>query len=138
LDAIFNLFKRIDRCVILLIDDQTGEIRNIIYRSRRHVDDPNNVYNRELVEQALIMNRPVMVNDSSKMENGEDRVTESLQLMRIGSAMCVPIAGSFGVRGAIYVDSLERPNGFRKGDIDLLNDVGGRAAVAMDTLSLHI
>ena len=138
LDNIFNLFKRIDRCVIIAIDDQTGEFSNVIYRSRKPVDDPKKIYNRELVEQALIMNKPVMVKDSNKIENGDERVTESLQLMKIRSAMCVPITSFYSIRGVIYVDSLSRPKGFRKNDLALLKDVSGRAALAMDNVSLHM
>jgi two-component system, NtrC family, sensor kinase len=138
LDGIFNLFKRVDRCVIITIDDQTGEFGNIIYRSRKPVDDPKKTYNRELVERALIMDKPVMVKDSSKSEYEDDRVTESLQLMKIRSAMCVPITSRFSIRGAIYVDSLSKPNGFRKNDLALLKDVSGRAALAMDNVSLHL
>jgi pSer/pThr/pTyr-binding forkhead associated (FHA) protein len=133
---VFNLFKRVDRCVIALVDPETGKIENIIYRSRKPVDDPEKLYNRELVEKALVMNKPVMVNDSSIPEDEDARVTESLQLMKIRSAICVPITSPYSVRGVIYIDSLERSNGFRTSDAALLKDVSGRIALAMDTLSL--
>ena len=84
------------------------------------------------------MNKPIMVKDSNNIEEGDHKITESLQLMKIRSAMCVPIVGSYGFRGAIYVDSLEKPNGFRASDIALLNDISGRAALAMDSLSLQM
>ncbi len=136
LDYIFNLLARIDRCVILLIDDQTGEIRYIIYRSRKPIDDPTKVYDRELVEQTLVKKKPVMIKDSNNIEDGDERITESLQLMKIRSAMCVPITSYHGIRGAIYVDSLERPSGFRISDVALLENISGRAALAMDSISL--
>ena len=138
LNCIFNLLTRIDRCVILLNDDQTGEIRYIIYRSRKPVDDPTQVYNKDLVEQALIMNKPVMVKDSNNIKDGDEKITQSLQLMKISSAISVPIAGCYGIRGAIYVDSLESPNGFRSSDLALLRDVCVRAALAMDNVSLQL
>jgi hypothetical protein len=138
LDGIFDLFKRIDRCVIITIDDQTGEFSNIMYRSRKPVDDPNKVYNRELVGKALMMNAPVMVKDSNIMEDGDEKVTESLQLMNIRSAMCVPIKSLYSLKGVIYVDSLSRPKGFRKNDLALLQDISGRAALAMDNISLKM
>jgi len=50
-----------------------------MYRSRKPVDDPNKIYSRELVEKALMMNAPVMVKDSNIMEDGDEKVTESLQ-----------------------------------------------------------
>jgi hypothetical protein len=138
LNNVFNHLKRIDRCVIVLIDDQTREISNIIYRSRKPIDDSKKIYNKELVEEALIMNKPVMVKDSYNIEDADDKVTETLRLMKIRSAMCIPIVGCYGIRGAIYVDSLERPNGFRTSDVALLIDVSGRAALVMDNLSLQM
>jgi transcriptional regulator with GAF, ATPase, and Fis domain len=138
LNCIFNLLAKIDRCVILLIDDQTGEIRYIIYRSRKPVDDPTKVYNRELVEQTLIRKKPVMIKDSNNIEDGDDKLTESLHLMKIRSAISMPIVGRYGIRGVIYVDSLEKPNGFRSSDLSLLRDVCVRAALAMDTVSLKM
>ncbi len=136
LDGIFDLFKRVDRCVIITIDNQTGEFTDITYRSRKPVDDPKRLYNRELIDKALLTDRPVMVKDSDKMEDEDEKVTESLHLMHIRSAMCVPITSRFSIRGVIYVDSLSRPKGFRKNDLALLKDVAGRAALAMDNVSL--
>jgi hypothetical protein len=138
LDGIFDLFKRVDRCVIIAIDDQTGEFINIMYRSRKPVDDPNKIYNRELVEKALMINEPVMVKDSNKSEDEDAKVTESLQLMKIRSAMCVPINSFYSIRSAIYVDSLSRPKGFRKNDLALLRDISGRVALAMDNVSRNM
>jgi FHA domain/GAF domain len=138
LDYIFNLLARIDRCVILLIDDQTGEIRYIIYRSRKPIDDPTKVYDRELVEQALVKKKPVIIKDSNNIEDEDDKVTQSLRLMKIRSAISVPIVGRYGIRGVIYIDSLEKPNGFRSSDLALLREVCVRAAIAMDNLSLKM
>lgn len=136
LDSIFVLFKRIDRCVIITIDDQSGKFSNILYRSRKSVDDPKNIFNRELVEHALMIDKPMMIKDSNIMENEEDKVVESLQLMKIQSAICVPITSLSGHKGVIYIDSLSRAKGFRKNDLALLKDVSGRAARAIDKISL--
>ena len=52
--------------------------------------------------------------------------------------MCVPITGVDRVRGAIYIDSLERPYGFQKNDVALLQDISTRASLAMDNVSLQM
>lgn len=137
LDTIFYFFKGIDRCVILSIDEKTRKIHNIFYRSRRPVDDPEKLYNREMVEHVLMMKKPILFNAYSDVEAGEDKLTESLQLMKIGSAMCVPIVGSHGMKGAIYLDCLDRPNGFKTENLALLVDISGRAALAMDDVFLQ-
>ncbi len=137
LNCIFNLLIRVDRCVIILTDEETGENRYIIYRARKPVDDPTLVFNRDIVEQTLKMNKPIMVKDSTIIKDGDEKITQSLQLMKISSAISVPIAGCYGIRGAIYVDSLENPNGFRSSDLALLQDLCVRAALAMDNVSLQ-
>jgi len=133
LECIVNLFKGVDRCAIILIDAATGKISNVIYRSKKPLDDPAKAYNRELVEQALILNKAVMFSDSY---DEDDEITQSLQLENIRSAVCVPMNSPRRKRGVIYMDSLERSYRFRKNNIALLQDISGRVAHTMDYLSL--
>ena len=137
LDHIFNLMKRTDRCAMILTDKRTGEVSDVVYRSRKPVDNTASVYNRELVERALLLNKAVYVSDSYVEDLDEDdKITESMQLMNIRSAMCVPMCNFLGTRGAIYADSFDRPYGFRMSDLALLRDVGSRTALAMDNIEL--
>lgn len=141
LDRTFNLLNRIDRCVIVLTNEKTGEISNVIYKSRAKtpVIDPAQAYNHEMVQKSLSLNKPIMISDPYNEADDDDRdieITQSLQIMRIKSAMCIPIKGNLRIRGALYVDSLEKPNGFRKNDLVLLKEVCDRAAIAMDDFVL--
>ena len=137
INNIFNLLTRVDRCVCILINDETGRIEDILYRSKSPLDDPNKAYNKELVNKALLLSKTVMVKDSNN-DDSDESVTKSLLVMEIRSAMCVPIANNNKIRGVIYVDSLERPHGFRESDAVLLNDVCGRVALAMDNVSMRM
>jgi pSer/pThr/pTyr-binding forkhead associated (FHA) protein len=137
INNIFHLLNRIDRCVVISVDNSTGRIKKILYRSKNPVYDPKKLYNKELVEQALVMNEPVMIYDSN---NGcpDKRLVKSLQLMKIRSAMCLPIGSCFDMRGVIYIDTLEMPYGFRESDAVLLKDVIGRVALAIDNLAMQM
>ncbi|MFC1863895.1 FHA domain-containing protein [Thermodesulfobacteriota bacterium] len=144
LDLTFNLLKRIDRCFIILTDEKTGEISNVIYRSkaRTPVIDPTQAYNPELVLKSLALNKPILISDPYNETDDEDdgrdiEITQSLQIMKIRSAMCIPISSHLRTRGALYVDSLERPNGFRRNDLALLKEVSTRAALAMENIALN-
>ena len=137
INNIFNLLTRIDRCVCISINDETGRIEEILYRSKSPLEDPNKAYNKELVNKALLLNNTVMVKDSNN-DDSDDRVTKSLQMMEIRSAMCVPIAGNGKIRGVIYVDSFGMPDGFRESDAILLKDVCGRVALAIDNLPIQM
>jgi pSer/pThr/pTyr-binding forkhead associated (FHA) protein len=134
---IFNLLTRVDRCVCISINTETGGIEDILYRSKSPLDDPNMAYNKELVNKTLLLNETVMVKDSNN-DHSDDIVTKSLQMMNIRSAMCVPIANNNKIRGVIYVDSFERPDGFRESDAVLLNDVCSRVALAMDNVPIRM
>ena len=137
LECIFNLFKGADRCVIILINAETEEISNVIYRSKKSLNDPAKAYNHELVEQALLLNKAVMASDSYDKDEEDDESTRSLQLKNIRSAVCVPMNSPLQKkRGAIYIDSIGRSKGFQKNDIALLRDISGRVALTMDHLSL--
>ena len=143
LDKTFDLLQRIDRCIILLTESNTGEITNILYRSRARmpITDPAQAYNHELVQKSLELNKPIMISDSyNKVDEGaggDEEITKSLQIMRVRSAMCIPIHSILGTRGAIYVDSITRTDSFRKNDLALLKDISGRAALAMDNIDIH-
>jgi pSer/pThr/pTyr-binding forkhead associated (FHA) protein len=132
---VFNLLKRIDRCVVISINYETGKIDNILYQSKNPLYDPEKLFNRELVKKALILNKTVMVKDSNIIQDEDNRITKSLQIMKIRSAMCVPISSCEKLRGVIYVDSLEKPYGFRESDAVLLRDVCSRVALAIDNLA---
>jgi len=134
---IFNLLTRVDRCVCISINNETGGVEDILYRSKSPLDDPNMAYNKELVNKTLLLNKTVMVKDSNN-DDSDDIVTKSLQTMNIRSAMCVPVANNNKIRGVIYVDSFERPDGFRESDAVLLNDVCSRVALAMDNVPIRM
>ena len=137
IDNIFNLLKRIDRCAVVLTDTYSGKISKVVCRSKKAIDKSEEGYDRELVKHTLQQHKAVMVADSSN-ENGIDqRLTESLNLKNIRSAMCVPINSCFQERGAIYIDSLERPYGFRRNDFALIKDIGHRVGLAMDSMILN-
>lgn len=132
LNNIFNLLKRIDRCAVIIYDDRREKISKIKYKSRRAGDSPKIALNRDIIMRSLTFNEAVMVRDAYSDESNDENLTKSLRIMKIGSAACVPICTYFNTKGAIYVDSLERPKGFRKNDLAILKDIGTRAALAMD------
>jgi hypothetical protein len=41
------------------------------------------------------------------------------------------------IRGVIYVDSIEKPYGFRKEDLSLLTDLSSLAAIAIDEVLFY-
>lgn len=126
---IFDLLKRIDRAVFILIDPGTEEIREVIFRSNKPGDNARTAYCEDVVNQVIKSRKPFMVADA-KIDEG--RFTDTMELLKIESVMCVPLISRSEILGVIYIDSLERPYGFRKEDLALLVNSSQRIAPAID------
>ena len=133
LDHIFDLLKRIDRGAFILLDPETREIREIVFRSTRPTDDPNRIFCRDVVNRVLEDAKPVAVSDA---ETEEDEIADTLKVLRIESVLCVPLMSGSKIMGAVYMDSLERPYGFRGEDVSLFMDLGQRTAHAIEAAQL--
>jgi transcriptional regulator with GAF, ATPase, and Fis domain len=135
LDSILNLLQRMDRGLILLRDTETGNIIHILSKAKRGGEGVARLYSRTMVD------RVVREGKAFKIVNvlGEDteRLSESMEIMRIKSALCVPLISRSQVRGVIYLDSFDEPYGFRNEDLSLLTALGSSAAVAIENALLH-
>ncbi|MFH1243941.1 MAG: FHA domain-containing protein, partial [Pseudomonadota bacterium] len=112
LDHIFDLLRRIDRGVIILLDYRTGEISDVILRAPKTDDDAEVIYSRSIVNRVVKDGKPIIMLDTF----GQDQavLSASMELMKVRSVMCVPLISRSQVRGVIYVDSVNRPYGFRE------------------------
>jgi len=76
-----------------------------------------------------------MITDTSR--DKEEDFSESIEVSRIVSAMCVPLITKTGMRGVIYVYSSNSPQGFRKEDLFFITSISNPAAVAVKNALLH-
>ena len=135
LDYIFDLLKRIDRGAILLVDERTGKISEVVSRSKDTLKESERVYSRTVVNKVLHEGKAVIMSNTMR-EDITDR-SESMEIMKIKSVMCVPLTSRAKVRGAIYVDSVSKPYGFRKEDLSLLTALSSPAAIAIENAMLY-
>ena len=133
LDHIFDLLRRIDRGAFILLDPETHEIREIVFRSKRPTDDPNMIFCRDVVNRVIRDGKPMAVSDA---QTEEDEIADTLKVLSIESVVCVPLMSGSQIIGAVYVDSLERPYGFRGEDLSLFMDLSHRTALAIETAQL--
>jgi pSer/pThr/pTyr-binding forkhead associated (FHA) protein len=135
LDSVLNLLQRMDRGLILLRDTETGNIIQIFSKAKRGGEGVACLYSRTMVD------RVVREGKAFKIVNvvGEDaeRLSESMQIMKIKSALCVPLICRSQVRGVIYLDSFAEPYGFRNEDLSLLTALGSTAAVAIENALMY-
>ncbi|MBW1855849.1 MAG: response regulator [Deltaproteobacteria bacterium] len=93
------------------------------------------MYSQSIVRRVVEEGKAVILSDIL----GEDEIerSKSMELMKVRSVMCVPLISKAKVWGVIYVDSVNRPFGFRKEDLSLLTTLSGPAAVAIENALLY-
>lgn len=128
LTYIMELLQRVDRGVVILVDKKTKEISEVIsiLKSSKECSQP---FSRMIVDRVLREGDPISIVDTGS-ETAEN-LSESILSMHIRSVMCVPLKSGSAVIGAIYVDSLSKPHGFRKEDLDLMVALSNPAALAI-------
>jgi GAF domain-containing protein len=132
-DCIFDFLVRIDRAAIILFDPDKGEIKEVIYRMREGVD--NQRFSTEVLEHVMKLKEALIISDADTQEgNG---VPDTLRLLNIKSVMCVPLMNRSKLVGALYVDSITKPYGFRGEDLHLLSAVSSPVAMAVENALFH-
>jgi pSer/pThr/pTyr-binding forkhead associated (FHA) protein len=130
LDYIFDLLKRIDRAAFILVDPETEKILDLISRTAKPRADTTIVYCPDVVT-GVIENRKPFVISNIEVEI-ENELIDTLKILKIDSVMCVPLISRSRIMGVLYVDSLERPFGFRREDLSLFADLCQRTALAVE------
>ncbi|MFC1824771.1 PAS domain S-box protein, partial [Thermodesulfobacteriota bacterium] len=134
MDALLAHFKRIDGGSIILVDQDSGELKEVMTAAKNRKNGQPAIYSRTIVNRVLQDGKAVMMSDTSR-EAAED-LSDSIMSMRIKSIMCVPLISKSGARGVIYVHSIAVPHGFRKEDLFLLTALSSPAAVAIENALL--
>ena len=135
LDSVFSCIKSIDNAALLLVDQDSGEFRQITARSREQGKEVEMSYSRTIVNRVILEGKAVMMSDTSLAEEAD--LSESIIWMRIKSLMCVPLISKSDVHGVIYVHSRSIPHGFSQGDLQLLSALSSPAALAIENALLY-
>jgi sigma-B regulation protein RsbU (phosphoserine phosphatase) len=131
---LLDRFPRIDRAAILLFENQEGRVKSIIGRTRQDGESVPIHYSHKIVEQVARDKKAVKMSNTAYEEPRD--LSESIETLGIRSVLCVPMISKAHIRGAIYLDSLHAPHGFRREDLLLLNSLSGSMAVAIENASL--
>ena len=125
-DTLLGVFKRADRCFLLLHD----EVRPVPRVTRCRDDSPaprDARPSRKLVKRAIETMRAHLVVDTPGSTGAEPR-----------SVMGVPLATSEGrAFGAIQVETRDRSQQFTADDLHLLTIIANFASVAIERVQLH-
>ena len=131
LEHIFHHLKRIDRGAFVLVDPGSVKQKTAIYKLNKSGEEGKTVYSEKVVDLVLKKGTPVVY--SKSFVEDRNSVVDTLKILKIKSVLCLPLKGGSGVLGAMYLDSVNRPDGFRKDDIfDLLN-IAQRIALTVES-----
>jgi pSer/pThr/pTyr-binding forkhead associated (FHA) protein len=131
---ILRFLKRIDRASFVLIDPETRKTRLVTSRSKTTRGDASVAYCREVITQVIKTRRPIVVSDVETEQPSQ--LVDTLKVLKILSVMCVPLIYRTQILGAMYVDSLERPYGFRRDDLLLFMDLSQRVAIGLENIRM--
>ncbi len=124
-----------DRAVLLLCDKATGELRPVVTKCRdgMTVDGPVQV-SETIVRQAMGSRQSILTEDAGSDERFSEG--ESITLVGIRSAMCVPLLANDKVVGVAYVDKLSRTVAFAEEDLEFLTVLCNSAAISIENARL--
>ncbi len=127
-DMLFSLTPA-DRCVILLLDRESGELRpaSVEVRDPRRDIPGGIVISRTITDRVLSEGVSVLVYDAQK-----DLGSVSVMIQAIRSVMCAPLGGQDRMLGVLYVDRRDMLSRFEDDDLDLLSAVAAQTAVAIE------
>jgi signal transduction histidine kinase/pSer/pThr/pTyr-binding forkhead associated (FHA) protein len=138
IDQIMDLLIRINRGAILLLDKDTGQLEEVVSKTRIDLKAgplPKINYSRTIVDRVMEEGKPIMMSNTSLADDSD--LSKSMQVMNVMSVMCVPLKLEGETLGIIYVDSIGMPYGFRKEDPQLLGGLAATAAVAIKNAQLY-
>jgi GAF domain-containing protein len=135
MESLFSLFDKIDNGTILLIDIETGQLKEILARSRNKKENIQSNYSRTIVNRVISDGKAVIMADTSQEDSVD--ISESIQLKRIKSIMCVPLISKWQILGVVYVHSVALLQGFERDDLSLLTALSSPVALAIQNALLY-
>ncbi len=137
LELVFQILD-VDRGVILLVDEATGELVPRAVRPRPAADaqgaaaEP--VYSRNIVDYVLERSVAGLFTDAALDPRLDAAASVVVQSIR--ASMCAPLKPRGDVIGVLYVDNQRDASRFTEEDLEFLLAFAGQAAIALENASL--
>jgi len=135
MDSLLLFLKRIDGGAILLLDEKSGELKEVVSRVRDKDGVRVPPFSRSIVRRVFDQAKAIMISDT--WDEGKERVSQSIQLSRIRSIVCVPILSKAGPIGVLYMHAMHEPQRFQKEDLFFYSALSSLASMAIENALLH-
>jgi len=131
LGHIFFHLKRLDRGAFILVDPETLQPVETVCKVSKTSKDMISSFSEAAVQGVLESSKPLIYSKGYTEEKGA--LVDTLKVQKVESVICLPLINGSRTMGAMYVDSLKRPDGFRRDDLLILLDIAQRVALAVET-----
>ena len=135
IDSLLLHLKHMDTGAILLTDDNTTHLTEVVSRMREGRRNKKQHVSQAIVNRVLKEARALMITNPARKK--QNVVTRSVEGDRRISVICVPLLAKNKTRGVIYVRSGRARQGFRKDDLLFVNTLSQPAALAIENTLLH-
>jgi adenylate cyclase len=131
LGHIFHHLNRLDRRAFILVDPETLRTVEAISAVNKSSEGIIASFSQEVVQSVAEGAKPLIF--SRGYTEGRSALVDTLEVQKIESVICVPLISGSRIMGAMYADSLKRPDGFRRDDLLIFLDIGQRVALAIES-----
>src|SRR4030042_1579421 len=135
MDSLLLFLKRIDGGAILLIDEKSRELKEVVSRIRDQSGVGALPFSRTVVRRVFDQARAIMISDT--WDEGKERFSQSIQLSRLRSIVCGPILTKAGPIGVMYMHAMHEPQRFQKEDLFFYTALSSLASMAIENALLH-
>jgi len=134
LEKVMEIVKG-DRALIILADDETGDLIPYVSRKREGSLNPGEIsLSKSICRVVLESGQSILTSDA--MQDNRFQSSESVMIQGIRSAMSAPIRSKNKLLGVIHVDTMERLTSFSRDDLELLTAIGYQAGIAIENAKL--
>lgn len=134
LDLLFQIIK-VDRAVILLVNETTGELEQKAVKARDGITAEEQFYSKNITNFAREQGNIFLTTDACVDELLND--VESVVSQSIHAAVCIPLKPRDKVIGVLYADNLSLSNVYSDEDVEFLTGLANQAAIAIDNARLY-
>ncbi len=135
MDSLLLFLKRIDGGAILLLDEKSRELKEVVSRIRDQARNGAPPFSRTIVRRVFEQAKALMISDT--WDEGKERFSQSIELSQIRSIVCVPILSKAGPIGVLYLHAMHEPQRFQKEDLFFYTALSSLASMAIENALLH-
>ncbi|HEY9729728.1 MAG TPA: adenylate/guanylate cyclase domain-containing protein [Chroococcales cyanobacterium] len=134
LDLLFEIMN-VDRAVILLVQEETGELEQKAVKFRPGISSNEQFYSTTITNLVYQNGDAVLIADAASDRRFHE--ANSILVQEIHASMCVPLKPREEVIGVLYADNLSRANVYSQEDLEFITGLGNQAAIAIENTHLY-